>query len=391
MRAAKPMAKFLLVLLVLLVPQSIQASDWLISGFATLGVSYISDDDVFFSHPAKRRTKRPSTDFGADSVFGLQLERRLNARTGAVIQLRSHDHQDRRFKPEVSWAFMRYELNPNTTIRLGRLRSPSFMYSESLDLNYAQPWIRPPVEVYGLNPLTDVDGVDLIIRTRVAGYDVELQPYAGAGGTHDFPEGHARLSSHRGLSVGIERSNLLLRMSHSTGSISVLHGDTLHNLAASFLPPDSLSGRKARGSFSSIGFRWDADQLQIIGEWANRSTQRFINSASGWYITAAYRMDRITPYVTIARQTQTRSVIPSGTVMNPILTLYETTRNPSQKSLTIGARWDVGRGSAVKMQWSRIELPRDGWGAFFPRTANPSASPAGKALDMFSLSVDFVF
>lgn len=379
------------ILSLLLIGKPVKAEDWLVSGFATLGLSYIDDKDVFFSHPAKRRTKRPRMDFGADSVLGLQIERQLATSTSATLQLRSYDHRDRKYKPEVSWAFLRHELSPSTSIRAGRLRSPSFMYSESLDLNYAQPWVRPPIEVYGLHPMTEVDGIDVIFRQRFAGYDFELQPYAGAGGTHQFPNGRARLSSHSGVSLGIERGKLTVRLGHSTGRISVLHGDDLHNLAQTFLPPNTLSGRRVWASFNSIGFRWDSDQLAIIGEWADRKSPAYINSASGWHLTTAYRMGNITPYATIARQNQKRSVIPSGTVMNPVLTLYETTRNPSQKSLTLGVRVELRSKSALKFQWSRIEVPSNAWGGFFPRTVAPGSQPAGKTLDMFSLSIDMVF
>lgn len=45
-------------------------------------------------------------------------------------------------------------------VRLCRIESPTFLVSDVRKRGYANLWVRPPIEVYGVQPLTNSDGVD---------------------------------------------------------------------------------------------------------------------------------------------------------------------------------------------------------------------------------------
>ena len=47
------------------------------------------------------------------------------------------------------------------------------MLSDSLLVNYANVWVRPPVEVYSLVPVNELDGIDLFYREQVLGVELE--------------------------------------------------------------------------------------------------------------------------------------------------------------------------------------------------------------------------
>ena len=41
---------------------------------------------------------------------------------------------------------------PSLSTRVGYLRAPTFMYSDSIFVGYANSWLRAPMEVYNLSP-----------------------------------------------------------------------------------------------------------------------------------------------------------------------------------------------------------------------------------------------
>lgn len=370
-------------------------ADWLISGFGTVAVTRVGDRDVSFSHPANLRTGRPRLDFGADSVLGLQASGKLGERTGLTLQVLSSDTHAHRFRPRVAWAFLSHESKPGLTLRAGRMRAPFFMLSDSNDIRYAHPWVRPPVEVYGLNPFNEVTGVDLLWRTQVGHADIELQPFIGTGGSHRFPDGNASLSSHRGLSIGIDTGRLSLHFSHARGQLNLRYRDPLFGFVVGNLPAGQehiakrLSGKGAQAQFSSLGFSWDDGQWSFMGEVAIRSANRFLGRSTGWHLTAARRIGEWTPFIALSEQRRNRSVVRADPSV-PGLEAYLLSRNAAQRSLALGLRWDLQPGLAAKGQWSRSKVDRRGWGSFAP-DPDATRSPAGRRFDTLSLSLDFVF
>ncbi|NMG01996.1 hypothetical protein [Azoarcus taiwanensis] len=372
----------------------VSASDWHFSGFGTLGAVKTDDDKVYFNHPARTRTRPSRIDVGADSSLNVQVIRRFTTNTSATVQVSIADRHGREYRPRVNWAFISHDLTPGLTLRGGRLRAPFFMLSDSMDVNYAHIWMRPPVEVYGLNPFNEVVGLDMLYRRRVGpgGLHLEVQPFLGAESTIRFPQGSGRLNRMAGLSLGLEGSGLQFRIGHAQGRLAIRYGDPLHSmveLAAPSVAPQ-LSGRDATARFTSIGAQWEGDRLHLSGEIARRQVDRFVTSSTGWHVTAGYRSGNITPFVTYAENKRDRSVAPRYP-SSPLLEAYRASRSNAQRSLSVGARWDVGPDIAVKAQWTRTKVRRKAWGAFFPANDRSGITPSGRRLDTLGLSMDIVF
>lgn len=368
-----------------------------VSGFGTVGAVWLNDRAVFFNHPAAPRGDANRPDFGADSVLGVQAAFDVGERTDVIVQLVTAEDYRGRYAPRVSWAYLRHHLSPRITVRAGRLRAPFFMLSDGLQVNYVHPWVRPPVEVYGLNPFNDAEGVDLLYRRRVGAVDIELQPHYLERGHMRFPDGDARLRRYLGVKVNIAYDALNVQFGHGAGRLAVDYGDPLfefvrNGLLAAGAPRQAarLAGRDGRARFDSIGFEWDDGTLQLIGEYARRRADRFVTSAHGWHLTAAYRLGALAPFVTLARQRPVRSIVPRS-LGTPGLDAYLDSRSQAQKSVSLGVRWDVASGAALKAQWSRTHIDRDAWGAFFPQGSPLTGSPAGRRVDMLGVSLDFVF
>ena len=62
--------------------------------------------------------------------------------------------------------------------------------------------------------------------------------------------------------------------------------------------------------------------------------------------------------------------------------------NGSQKTATVGLRWDFMRNTALKLQWDHTNVDKGSYGRF---TNYQSGFETGAKVDLFSVAVDFVF
>lgn len=118
-----------------------------------------------------------SLSFDTDTVFGLQTSSQLSDNLSATGQIVSRGSDG--YEAEIEWAFLTYQMNDELQIRMGRLRAPFFSFSDFLEVGYAYPWIRPPVEVYGNVPFNGVAGIDAIYTQNLDTWDLTWQGYLG--------------------------------------------------------------------------------------------------------------------------------------------------------------------------------------------------------------------
>lgn len=373
-------------------------SDWSFSGFATLGAVYTRADHATFLRLGVDSPDDHNPDYAVDSTLGLQANFRITTRSTAVLQIVSRESPKGNYWPRATLAFVGHQFTPKLTARVGRMRVPFFMHSDSIDINYSHPWVRPPLEVYGLNPFTDVDGLDMLYLTRVGTTDIEVHPYLGSSRIPVLGGGHAKLRQLFGASLTLTRGNLSLSAGHAEARLSVER--TSPSLLAMLnappaLPPEvraRISGKDAHASFSSVGFQWDGGTWLLLGELAFAKAGRFNSSAHGWSLTAGRRAGSFTPHLTFSRSLEDEPTLgkikASG---DPRLTLLNETRNQSQRSITAGLRWDFAPAAAMKFEISRIHTDRNAWGSFYA-LGNPLTTRMGdRYINVLSVSVDVVF
>lgn len=142
-----------------------------INGFLSAGVSEasrdISDQNISFSDNAS---------FDTDSIVGLQTTFHINDTTDVTAQLvaRGSDNWDL----EADWAFIRYSPTDELSLRAGRLRLPLYLFSESLEVGFSYPWVRPPSEVYAI-PLDNYNGIDGIYNLTAGNWVHSVQLFVG--------------------------------------------------------------------------------------------------------------------------------------------------------------------------------------------------------------------
>lgn len=375
-------------------------SPFSLSGFGTIGaVRTDKDARIFRSSTEQESGARTNFDLSVDSVLGLQASLALGNAIDLTIQSVVRKGVADSYDPLLTWGFLRFQATPEVVVRAGRMRTPFFMYSDSVNLNYANPWVRPPVEVYSLNPFADLNGVDALYRTPIGATDLELHLFGGKS-TLDVRHGSAKLQAIRGAKAALSVSGLTIQAGYARSNLSVQWGDPLFSMLNAQLMAtgnehiaQDLSGNDSKASFLSAGFQYDSDRLLLIGEYARRSVDRYTVSSAGWYLTSGYRFGALTPYLTVARQSQTAPVTSSSSgiaQVDSLLSLFNATRNKPQRSTAIGLRWDATRNVAIKTQLERIQPGPGGLGIFLSDNIRDDINPGGP-VHVLSISADFVF
>lgn len=363
------------------------------SGFGTLGLVHNNVEEADYTRDISQ-PKGTSEGWGArtDSLLGAQLGWKFTDRFDAVVQGISRYHDSGDFSPEVSWAFLRYRPDPGVQIRVGRLGWDVYQLADSRYVGYAYPWVRPPVDHFGTLQLTYIDGADVTFKQPVGSDLLLLKLYTGRSDGHVFIgeglEADFDVDSVYGGHLDYETGPWRLRVGytevHSDISFS---GDTPEGIDAQFdqiraFNPDfnpTADGVLGdvfgfdRLKLYSVGAVFDQGPVQLQAMW-NRSKTSADGAVDSGFVSAGYRIDRVTPYV-VYSQVETTSNGEGGSQ-----------GDFKQKTYSLGARYDVTANVALKAQFDRVDIQRPG---FLWRDIDSDWN--GGWGSIFSLGLDFIF
>jgi hypothetical protein len=160
------------------------------NGFGTAGVVHSSEDQADFTSTVfKPNGAGYSHNWSADvdSRIGAQATANFTGQLSAVVQIISEQAYDNIYRPSVEWANIKYQFTSAFGVRLGRIELPTFLVSDFRKVGYAIPWVRPPVEVYGVAPVTNNNGMDLSYRVHLGSITNTLSGAYGRNNKLEFP------------------------------------------------------------------------------------------------------------------------------------------------------------------------------------------------------------
>ena len=382
--------------------------DWSFDGFGTVGLVYTDEPQAdfmggLFSRRGAGHSRRFSPE--VDSRLGFQVTAGFTPSLTGVVQVVSEQNHDGSYTPRVEWANLRYNITPEFDVRVGRMVLPAFLASEYRKVGYANPWVRPPQEVYGLVPVTNLDGIDLSRRFHFDHLTATVR--GGYGWTEaDIEGGSVKARNAYSLMTTLESPDwtVFARFSRSELVIDVF--DPLFDAFRMFGPAgeavaDRFEVDGTKTDIWSLGWRYDPGNWFAMGEFSRSSTRSVLGDSDGWYMTSGYRHGDLTPYLTVAGRhvrspisdpglpvaglppEQAGTAILLNSILNDILGFA-----PRQKSLSLGLRWDILPRIALKTQFDYIDLARDSAGLL--GNVQPEFKPGG-SVSVYSLSIDFVF
>jgi hypothetical protein len=371
-------------------------------GFGTLGMVRGDNDNGEFirdlTQPAGAGT---SWTARIDSLVGIQANIALNPQTQGVLQAVSRYHSDGSHDPELTWAFLRHDVSPDFTLRVGRLGTEFYMLGDSRLVGYSNVSVRPPPDFYGSLVFSYIDGLDLsgtwplaegLLNGKLfAGRSPERTPFSSglewdqrgtllAGGYLDFRRNDWQIRiSHAGV-----------RFNHETPTDLLLQqtGDPLSGLPyLSLVPEMAMQDRWAH--FSSIGLVYDRGplNLQLMFNRIEQDSPAYADSRAG-YLLASYSLGKITPYLGFSRSLAARDPLPTSPIpgIDEITLSLVSQSHMDQFTTTLGGRWDLTRNLALKAQLDWIRGDADS--LFLFKNTRPGWDGE---MTVYSLALDFVF
>jgi hypothetical protein len=390
--------------------------DVTIKGFGTAGLVYSDNNQADFvanRYLNPRGAGRTENISGVvDSKLGMQMDWQATSRLSFTGQAVSKQDPSNSWVPELQWAFAKFKIIPNLDIRAGRIRPAVYMLSDTLDVNYANPWVRPPVEFYSQAPFTHMEGVDLLYRLQTGPVNWLLQPFYGNSDTESTYNKTLYARNVAGANIVATISDFSLRAGYSYTSLTA-YVPEFESVARpslkSLCPADPVActqlaaldiSNKAT-SFSSIGASWDNGSYFLSGEFGYRSSTSFLNESLSGYISAGGRFGKFTPYATysqVANISDTKfsgGSGPYGAYTNQIVTGVLTNNSMDQNTKTLGLRYELFTNIALKAQWDRIDTSTKNGQANTGRGIleywTTDFKNNGNSINLFSTSVDFIF
>jgi hypothetical protein len=380
-------------------------------GFGSLGLTHVTEEQADLLPHSLAEEGAGYTDswsYKLDSRLGAQVDARFNNQFSGLLQVTSEQRHDGSFRPQVELANLKYQPTSHLSIQAGRVVLASFMVSDYRLVGYANHWVRPPIDVYNLIPITHIDGVNVRYRERFN--DVTNTTQLSYGDTERKGPDGIVIKSKNGWSftntseygaasfnVTYQQGRLDITYPALQPLFSALRNPALGPLsAAGAALADKYDPDNKKVTFVGVGASYDPGHWFMRGEWGRVNTRSVFGERSGWYVTSGYRAGNFTPYF-ISSQSKVLSAtsdpgLPplSASIgeLNGALNRTLGRFNTAQKTLAAGIRWDFAKQAALKLQFDHVDLPPNSYGAL--ANVQPGFTPGG-SYNVISFTLDFLF
>jgi len=360
-------------------------------GFGTLGISCFSSDSYFFV-----RDERPDgpgkprrCDTGLDSLLGLQLDTNLTTRIQGTLQATSYHRADFSYFPELTLANLRFVLNNNNAVRVGRIQNPIFLESDNRNILYTQPWARPPTVVYNLVQAYSIEGIELNHRQELNEDALTFQGglartnFDSSNGTKQPDPVKVKFAY---LDVISEQGDWLFKGSVLSGLIDYSTPDVdnalsyLDSLGASSLA-SSLSITNKHILFLGLGTRYETNLWYMEGEYIYRHIDSFYRDTHAAYLMTGRHFGDWMPYAIISKRwskSQDKENQATDPTQYSVAKALDDATNVDCGALALGLSLKVTMQAVLKFQMD------------FYKPDTGSIQPAGTQR-LTSLNLDFVF
>jgi hypothetical protein len=362
-----------------------QQESFHVNGFLTTGAALadreVSDQNNSFSD---------DLSFDTDSIVGLQAKFKLSDRADITTQLVARSADD--WDLSAEWAFVSYRFNEQMSVRAGRLRLPIYLFSESVEVGFSYPWVRPPSEVYSL-PINNYEGVDFLYSRNFGDWVSKLQVFAGNSSNDAF-----QANELFGANITLSSGAWTFRASASDFAFDID--------VSAFSPIEQSELVQDGGSYYNISGMYDDGEWLLLTELSNFDADRaniFRDSDAG-YITIGKYMGDWMPHLTIAKTYTTNEPEPYTLFSIPVeiipapgappiiinVPISSETLEYTSTSYTLGLRYNLNANTSAKLEWSRYSQLED-TGGIWTNLRFAAESEGVDEIDIYSIVVDMVF
>ncbi len=358
---------------------AVEQGEYQFNGFGTVGITHMGgESDLDYGMQGQTNDGWRGDQL---SKLAVQLRYGITDTLSVTGQLGTKPVQD-------SWEagpgnlYLAWEASDNLTLRGGRLGTPIYMYSETLNVGFSYPWLRLPEEVYSLVQLTSHDGGDVLYNRST---DIGTLSFQVAGGQAIDREQYALDEMHDIDYRDVFAANLALstdnfgtfRVGYAEADLKITVDDTVAFGPASVnFPFVTYDGNK--GKFSSIGHQYDDGTWLSAAEAVKLSIENNEEAATNaFYIMGGRRFGDYLAHVTYGQLDD-----PSG----------------RQVSMTYGLNYSFSPTVTLKGEYKRVDTSQgeDALGVFQGNAQQTLNNAFGQSYgtpdaDIFSVGVDFIF
>ncbi|AGX86907.1 hypothetical protein [Candidatus Symbiobacter mobilis] len=358
-----------------------------------------------------------------DSLIGVQLDIAPHNDLSGTVQVIGRNREQGDFEADFEWAFIKYKIDNNWRVRVGRVLTPAFMDSEYRFVGYANIYARPDPNIYTVYPLSTHDGLDVTYRRNLdAGGTLTASFYGGKAELEGPGNIIFEASRLTGFSLRYEKDNFMVRVSNTQTNM-IMSGS-----GAAMFPPFLAAAQTAvtQGctscinavnairngiedtglGISNIGFRYSFDDYTAWGEYIKVHQNEILNPVDESYLLGLSKsIEKWTPYITYSdnKTTSNASKIDLSDIMKitipPIkgaMLAYNSpaifSKNNGRHTFALGTRYDIAKNTAIFIEWAEISLDDnvDSSPLPYPRLS-PQGQPRDGKFHLYTLSLSFVF
>lgn len=366
---------------------AVEQGEYQFNGFGTVGVTHMGgESDLDYGMQGQTNDGWRGDQL---SKLAVQLRYGITDTLSVTGQLGTKPAQD-------SWEagpgnlYLAWQANDNLTLRGGRLGTPIYMYSETLNVGFSYPWLRLPEEVYSLVQLTSHDGGDVLYNRST---DIGTLSFQVAGG-QAIKRDHYALDDMQELdyrdvfatNVALSTDNFgTFRIGYAEADLQITVDETITNVFGA--PQDvvfnALDAQK--GKFSSLGHQYDNGTWLSAAEAVKLTVERDDDAeTNAFYIMGGRRFGDYLAHVTYGQLDES-----SG----------------RQVSMTYGLNYSITPTVTLKSEYKRVDTSQsdESIGVFkanaqqsYDNAAYQQTGVFGAPLgthdaDIFSVGVDFIF
>ncbi len=367
---------------------AVEQGEFVYHGFGTVGITHMGgEDELNYGMQGQTNDKWRGDQL---SKLAVQMQYGITDTVSFTGQLGTKAQQDS-WEAGPGAVYLAWQANDNLTLRGGRIGTPIYMYSETLNVGFSYPWLRLPEEVYSLVQISNHDGADMLynritplgaLSFQVAGGNAIGREQYALDDMHDIDYRDVFATS---LALSTDSFGTF-RVGYAEADLNITVDDTITNVFGAPQKIDFVEYDGNKGKFSSIGHQYDN------GTWisAAEAVKLTIESNGEAETTAFYLMGgrRFGDY--LAHVTYGQLDEPSG----------------RQVSMTYGLNYSLTPTVTLKGEFKRVDTSQgdQSEGVFepsaqqaydnaaFQQTGGVFGSPLGNPDgDIISVGVDFIF
>jgi len=349
----------LLVFCLILISPTLLAAEYEINTFMSVGGAVTDSDGEYL------QAISDSITLEYDTKYGINLRTQVTENLEGAAQLLANGRNGT-FEVEAEWFYASYSLGENVRVRVGKLNLQTFLLSDYIEVGNLYPWVRPPEEVYSLNPMRNFPGAELMHISHFGSRTTLTSQFFIGSAQVDISD-VTRFKAENGFGVNfqLDTPNFTLRFGGITPEVKLQQNHVLFHDANNNPIFQSVGGTLDEGDrmyMLTAGYSFDVNNFIGYGEYIDVSAEGVTGSVfpdqTGYYATFGYQAGSFLPFVTFAGNDGKSDYAALADPNSPVFAFQP---NPLviQQSISLGLRYDINDYADIKFEFKTVDPTAD--------------------------------